>query len=577
MIRLVKNYLKDYIPSVLLNVLFVALQVILQTMFVMPETKAILDQGVIRQDMPFIVQSGVKMLLFTLASISCTVVASYLSAKVTAGVTCGVRRDCYHKVAEMSEQDFTHFGASTLLTRTMSDPLQIQIFMINLLRSSLMVPMIIVCMLVMIFLMNRMLFWILFPLFVFTIVLLAVMGARSKKMFEILQTKIDRINLLMREKLSGVRSIRAFRNQKLEEEKLSAANEEAYTAAINANAKINFLAPVSMIIMNWTVVLIYFAGTIQLKRGMASISDLLLIFQYLGYLIASLAIVPVLVNMLPKVSVSSQRILELLDYKPTVETQGGSRAEGITDGRIEFRNVIFGYTGAVDVIAGVSFVAEPGKTTAFIGTTGSGKTTIMNLLMGLYQMNFGDILIDGVSVRKLDPEYLRSRISYGTQRAMVFQDTVYNNVTAYEKTCTEERVKASCDAACFTEVLEKLPDGLQSMMSQGGMNISGGQRQRLSLARTLAKDADVYIFDDTFSALDAKTEATARKNIKKLLAGKTVIMVAQKISTIVDADQIIVLEKGHIVGKGRHEELLKGCPEYQAIYDTQCYMEKEGA
>lgn len=379
----------------------------------------------------------------------------------------------------------------------------------------------------------------------------------------------------MKEKISGVRAIRAFRNQKYEEEKLEAANTEAYNASIAANAKINFLAPFSLIIMNWTVVLIYFVGTEQLQMKMASISDLLLIFQYLAYFISSIAVIPVLVNLLPKVSVSCERINALLDDKEEAPLSRSRDCNGIENGKVEFNNVIFGYSGATNVITDITFTAKPGKTTAFIGTTGSGKTTIINLLMGLYRMNSGEIKIDGKSIRDYDPDYLRSRISYGTQKAMIFQDIVYNNIAAYNKACSKERVKASCDAAKFSEVLSKLPDGLNSMMAQDGMNISGGQRQRLSLARTLAKDAAIYIFDDTFSALDTKTEASVRKNIKCMLKGKTVIMVAQKISAIADADNIIVLDKGRIAGQGTHDYLLSNCDEYREIYNTQCYTEKE--
>lgn len=576
MIRLLKRYIKNYFPALMGNILFVALQIVIQTVFIMSEMKNILDNGVAANNMTMIWQSGLKMLLFTIASGVCTIISSYLSARVTAGVTCDIRKACFKKVTSMSSQSYNRFGASTLSTRTMADVMQIQILIINILRTSLMVPMIIVCMLFLIFRINRMLFWVMFVSFAVTVFSLAFLGAKSKPLFEVLQKKIDRISMLMKEKLSGVRAIRAFRNQDLEEKKLEEANDEVYKAAISANAKINFLAPLSLIIMNWAVVLIYFVGTKQLQIKMASISDLLLIFQYLAYFISSIAVIPVLVNLLPKVSVSCARINALLDDAGDAAPNRNNVRSGIEAGKVEFSNVIFGYSGATNVITDITFTAKPGKTTAFIGTTGSGKTTIMNLLMRLYQMNFGEIKIDGTSIRDYDPDYLRSRISYGTQKAMVFQDTVYNNISAYNKECSEERVRLACDAAEFSEVLEKMPDGTNSMMAQGGMNISGGQRQRLSLARTIAKDAAIYIFDDTFSALDSKTEASVRKNIKNILKGKTIIMVAQKISTIADADNIIVLDKGRIAGQGTHAYLLENCDEYKEIYNTQCYTEKQG-
>lgn len=575
MIKLLKKYIKNCTPAFVGSVFFVIMQVFVQTVLLMAEMKTILDQGVVQSNMDVIRQSGFKMLFYTLLCGTCSVVGSYLSARVTAKITCDIRKDCFRKVSEMSPQDFNRFGASTLLTRTMADGMQIQILMINILRSSLMVPVIIVCLLILLYQINRQMFWLIFAFFAATVFYLVYFGIKSKPAFVELQNKTDTINLFMREKLSGARAIRAFRNQGFEEEKMAAANQAAYESAVRANAKINFLAPVSCIAMNWAVVITYLLGTRQLQMKMTSISDLLLLFQYLAFLIASLDIVPVLVNMLPKASVSSQRINELLEYESVTAPNRNNMQTGIGAGRVEFENVIFGYSGATNVIADISFVAKPGKVTAFIGATGSGKTTIMNLLMGLYQMTFGEIKIDGISIRDFNSDYLRSRISFATQRAMVFQDTVFHNISAYDEAVTSQDVLSACDDAGFTEVLNKMPDGLNTIMAQGGMNISGGQRQRLSLARAIAKDADIYIFDDTFSALDAKTEAAVRGKIKERLKGKTVFMVAQKISTIADADHIIVLEKGRIAGQGTHDELMASCREYQEIYKTQCYMEEE--
>ena len=578
MIRLLGRYFKENKLLVILNIVFVALQIIIQTVFLMKEMKNIIDNGVGRQDMDYIIHSGIKMIVFTLLVGACTIAASYLSAKIVAKMTCRIREDCYKKVVTLSPQEFSIFGESSLLTRTIADATQIQILVINIMRTSLMVPIIIVCMLVLIFRMNRLLFAILFIIFAITVFILIYLGARSKPLFEKLQGKIDYINLLMKEKITGVRTIRAFRNESLEEEKMVKANDDTYDVAISANAKINFLSPISMVLMNWAVVIIYLASSSQLRAGMASISDLLLIFQYLAYFITSLGVVPVMVNLLPKVSVSCKRINELLDMKARADEEEGENksTEPVKQGEITFSDVIFGYSGATDVIANVSFTAKAGKKTAFIGTTGSGKTTIMNLLMGFYEPTFGDISVDGVSLRERDLDEYRKSFSYATQRAMVFEDTARSNITMYDSNVADEQIEEAVKAACFDEVIDKMPDGIDTRMAPGGTNISGGQRQRLSLARTVCKDASVYIFDDTFSALDAATEKKAREKIMTMLDGKTVIMVAQKISTIKDADQIIVLDRGRIVGKGSHEELLQSCDEYREIYRTQSYLE-EGA
>lgn len=574
------RYLKRDKKALLLNIGFVVLQILVQTVFVMGEMQKILDEGVMRQDMGFIIQSGIRMLLLSLLSGACTVVASRYSAIVTAGMVSRIREDCYKKVVSMTPQQMAGFGESTLLNRTVSDATQIQLLMINLMRTSLIVPVLVLCMLVLIFRMNRVIFWILFAAFLLTVVVLVGMGTKSRRHFELLQEKIDRINLLMKEKIMGVRSIRAFVNEGLEEERMEAVNAAARETAIAANRQINFLSPVSMIIMNWTVVLIYLTASPQLRTGMARVSDLLLTFQYLGYFIASLAVIPLLVNLLPKVVVSCKRIQELLAF-PTESAEalpgtgaGEPPVKGVRDGEIVFDDVIFGYAGAVDVITHISLTIPAGKTTAFVGTTGSGKSTLMNLIMGFYEPAFGEIRVDHVPLKKRDMEDYRSHISYATQKAFAFLDTVRNNITMYDADMPEERIETACRAACFDEVAAGLPDGISTVLSQGGSNLSGGQRQRLSLARTVAKDAAIYIFDDTFSALDAKTEKAARERIMRLLDRKTVIMVAQKIDTIRNADRIVVLKQGRIVGIGTHDELLASCEEYQEIYATQNYMEE---
>ena len=574
MIRLLKKYLKDFKWELLGTVFFTVVSTFIQVGLFLPESKRILDKGVARGDLAFIWQSGGKMLLITLAIAVVTLITSYLSARITAAITCRIRSDCYNKVTSFSSQDFAHFGESTLLSRTMADITQMSTFIINLLRSSMSVPIVVICLLIMISRINLMMFGILLISFVITVIYMVYNGAKSKLYFDKLQEKNDHLNALFKEKLTGVRPIRAFGNQKMEEEKMYAADQDTFDAAILANSKINFLSPVSLIIMNWVVVVIYLVGSTQLRSGMAQISDLILIFQYISYFIATLGIVPVLVNMLPKVAVSGERINELLDYESAAAESGAVKVpqSGVAPA-VEMRNVIFGYAGATDVIANVSFKIERGETAAFIGATGSGKTTIMNLVQGLYRPTFGEILIDGVPVGKYEPSKLRSKMSYATQRAQVFRDTIKNNICVFDESMTDAQIRSACDAACFSEIVDGLPDGFDTVMSPGGTNLSGGQRQRLSLARAVARDAEIYIFDDTFSALDAKTESIARKRIRERLKGKTTLMVAQKISTIMDADKIIVLDKGHIVGIGTHTELLESCEPYREIYKTQYYLD----
>ena len=573
MLSLYKKYLGHYTPFVIATFITTCIIYFFQLCLLLPESKRIIDKGVNLQNTDVIWQSGIMMVIFTLIIGICNLLNAYFSSKATAGFTCSVRKACFTKANSLSPQDFAKFGESTLLNRTMADVVNITVVTINALRLWTAIPVLIVTELFIIALNNVYIFMVLAFFFILTVTFLIVFMAKSRKNFEYLQQKLDKINLNMRERIVGIRHIRAFGNEELVYEKSAKGNEDVYNEAISANSKINFLSPVAMVVMNWVVVLIYILGTQQIKEGMASISQLLLIFQYISSFILSLMTIPFLINVLPKGMVSARRINELLNFIPTkYETTTQPLKKDKTLGKVEFRNVVFGYSGALDVIADISFTAQAGKTTAFIGTTGSGKTTVMNLMQGLYLPTFGDILIDDISIRNADENWLRSCFSYGTQRPMIFQDTVKNNIS---RTVSDERIQTACDASCFSEILAQKNEGLEFQLAQGGMNLSGGQRQRLSLARTVAREAPIYIFDDTFSALDAQTEKKSRKAINDMLKGKTIIMVAQKIDTIRDADNIIVLEKGRIAGQGKHEDLLKTCKVYREIYQTQCYLDKK--
>lgn len=572
MFRLLGRYIKKYTLKIILNIILVSVQMFIQIYFLAHEMQSIIDNGVAAGDMGAVSFSGLKMIVYSVMTGIFALMASYLSSSITAGVTADVRSSCYKKVLGMTPQDYSRFGESTLLTRTVADATQMQILMINFMRSSLMVPIVILILLISVLLMNKTIFFVIFVVFLLSILFLTILGAKSKPYFNKLQRQLDRLNLLVKEKITGVRTIRSFCNQEFEEKKLEDENQKAFDLAIAANNRINFLSPIAMIVMNWTVVVIYYIGNSQLKTGLASISDMLVIFQYVTYFITTLAVIPMLLDLIPKVVVSSERINELLDYEPT-DVYGGTKEPAVTKGEIEFKNVCFGYDKGSKTVYDLSFTAKAGTTTAFIGATGSGKTTIMNLIMGFIYPTSGTISIDGQSYDEIDIDKLKESISYATQGASVYQDTAFNNITMYDDSISKEKVESACYASCFDEVIKKMPEGIETVMAQGGKNISGGQRQRLSLARTIAKNAEVYIFDDTFSALDGVTEKKTRDRIKKMLKGKTIFMVAQKINTIRDADQILVLDHGTIVGRGSHDELLKNCKVYREIFDTQCYLE----
>ena len=425
MFSLYRKYLGHYTPFVIATFITTCITYFVQLCLLLPESKRIIDKGVNLQNTDVIWHSGIMMVIFTLIIGICNLMNAYFSSKATAGFTCSVRKACFSKANSLSPQDFAKFGESTLLNRTMADVANITVVTINALRLWMAIPILIVTELFIIALNNVYIFMVLAFFFIMTVTFLIIFMAKSRRNFEELQKKLDKINLNMRERIVGVRHIRAFGNEELVYEKSAKGNEDVYDEAIAANSKINFLSPVAMVVMNWVVVLIYILGTQQIKEGMASISQLLLIFQYISSFILSLMTIPFLINVLPKGMVSARRINELLNFIPTkYETTTQPLKKDKTLGKVEFRNVVFGYSGALDVIADISFTAQAGKTTAFIGTTGSGKTTIMNLMQGLYLPTFGDILIDDISIRNADENWLRSCFSYGTQRPMIFQDTV---------------------------------------------------------------------------------------------------------------------------------------------------------
>ncbi|MGN0093062.1 MAG: ABC transporter ATP-binding protein [Methanobrevibacter sp.] len=578
MFKFMRDYVKPYSKYIVVIFIVVVLQVYFQ-INIMKTTKSIIDKGIYTNNIDFIYHAGMMMILFTVLYGLSMLASSYLSSYVSASVTCDVREGLFSKIISFSPFDFNKFGGSSLMTRATADTTRIQIFMINFLRNAILVPVVVIALIIATAQINLELCGILVVAFAVTMTFMVLKSRQSLPLFASVQIKLDRLNLLFKEKIQGVRLIRAFNKQEYEINKFNTLNDDFNRSSLDASLKLYYLTPLALIVMNLAVLLIYFIGSIQLKSRMISISDLILFFQYVAYFISCLGIVPFIVTTLPKTIVATDRIEDVLYYDESiVNSYDGEIVRETYDEDaplIEYKNVIFGYTGAKDVIADISFKVNEGSTTAFIGSTGSGKSTIMYLLNRLYDSTFGEILYKGVNIKNMDISDLRDKISYTSQKTMVLNDTVYANLAMGNENLSYEDAERICDLTKFSEVFPSLPDGLDSVMAQGGMNVSGGQKQRLSLGRTLAKDAEIYVFDDCFSALDSKTEFEVRSNIKEYLKGKTVFMIAQKISTIMDADNIIVLDKGHIVDQGTHNYLLNNCKLYQEIYATQSYLKED--
>lgn len=570
-----KDYVLPYWKHILVLTVFVIMQVYLQ-MMVLSETHSILNSGVAAQDMGYIERAGIKMLALTLLYGASIVVVSYLSAYLSASVTCDVRRDLFRRIMSFSQKDFSRFGGSTLMTRLTADTTRIQIFMLNALRNALLVPVAIVAIIIATAMINAVLCALLVTAFAVTITFMVVRSRQSMPMFNEVQEELDGLNTLVREKAEGARTIRAFGRQRYETERFAELNEEYREDSKNAALKICYLTPLALMVMNLVVLLMYYIGSVELQERIIGISDMILFFQYVTYFISCLAIVPFIVTTLPKTIVSTARLEEVLSYEPSVVNDPkGISAVGDTDSDIVFDGVSFGYAGAAkDAVSDVTVRVGRGMTTAIIGPTGSGKSTLVQMIPRFFDPTSGTVMYRGADIRDMDVRELRSRVAYASQRTMVMADTVYANI-AMGTDVTREEAEEACRLTLFSEVLARMPDGLDTKMSRGGMNVSGGQKQRLSLARTICKDADIYVFDDCFSALDANTERTVRRNIMERLRGKTVVMVAQKINTIRDADSIVVMDKGRVVMQGTHEELLESCGLYREIYETQSYGEGE--
>ncbi|HEY5557025.1 ABC transporter ATP-binding protein [Acetobacterium sp.] len=571
MVSLLIRYLKDYRIQMILVFVFVLSQAACQ-LYLPNMMGDIIENGVSKGDTPYILKSGALMLGVSLVAAVCMVASSYYSAYVTASFTSRLRADVFDKVKNFSQTDFNHFGAATLLTRSTTDATQIQFVVINGLRSLLLIPITGIGALIMAFRENVTLTLVLLASFALTTGIIVITTSRSMPLFKTMQRKVDRLNLLIKEKLTGVRTIRAFNRQDYETEKFGQANQEGMDTALKANYAVAFFAPLMQLMMNLTMVLILWLGSQEVQQQIVSLGGLMVFIQYVLLFMSSLSLVSVLFMAYPQAAVSAVRIKEVLDSDFSIKDTKNPVALKNIKGRIEFNDVSFGYKGAeINVLDHLNFVAEPGKITAIVGATGSGKSTLVNMIMRLYEVSEGKITIDGIDIRDCTQHDLRSVIAYSPQESILFSGTISDNVKTGNENASNDEVMEALNLAQATDFVNERENQIMSTISQGGSDLSGGQRQRLSIARAAVKKAPITIFDDCFSALDFKTDSLVRKGIKEKFEDKTVLIVAQRISTIKNADRILVLDNGSIVGQGKHEDLAKNCFIYQEILKSQSY------
>lgn len=573
MLKLFK-YMKPYFWQCLVLVLAVGLQVF-GTLMLPTMMADIVNNGINNNDTDYIFRTGIFMFLVTVVSALGTLVSSYFSTKVSAGISRDMKRDLFAKVLSFSITETEQFSTASLVTRTTNDVSQVQQTMVMCLSMLVRAPLMAVGAVVQAFVVAPDMTWIIaLAIGILLIFSIVIIGSVMPK-FAIFQKMMDRINLLTRENLTGVRVIRALNKEDYEEKKFKKANEELTKTDLSIVRIMQLQTPIMMLVFNMTSLFAIWVGISRLSFDMSYLGKMIAFMQYATQVIMSFLFLTMLFVLIPRANVSAKRINEVLVTKSKIVFPEKSLVMPKSKTSVEFRNVSFGYkTTDGKILDNINFIAEAGKTTAFIGSTGSGKSTLINLVPRFYDATEGQILINGVEIQNYSEADLINRIGLVPQKGYLFGGTVRSNILFGVENGSDEQMKKAAEVAQAAEFIEKMPKKYDTEISEGGTNVSGGQRQRLSIARAVAKNPEIYVFDDAFSALDMKTDRNLRKALKKITEDSVVLVVAQRINTIRDAEQIIVLEQGKIVGKGTHYELLKNCRVYLEIAKSQ-FSEKE--
>ncbi|MGC8488023.1 MAG: ABC transporter ATP-binding protein [Clostridia bacterium] len=556
--------------------LFVGLVLILtflQTMssLYLPTLMAnIVDHGVITGHVGYIVRVGALMIGITALGGGAAVLASLYSALAMSGMAQRLRTRLFAHVEHFTLREFDEVGTSSLIVRTTNDVMQVQQLVATALRMMVMAPLTAIGGIVLAIYTAPQLAWIMIvSVPVLALVIWSTMG-RGLKMFRTIQIKVDRLNRVLRENLTGVRVVRAFDRSAYEGRRFDEANRDVTDTSVRVFQLMSIVQPSVMLVMNLGTVVIVWLGGHEIGAGSLQIGSLMAFIQYVSQVMFSVMMVSMVMFMIPRAQASALRINEVLAMDPEIkDPPHASPAPGGT-GTVEFRHVTFTYPGAEEpALRDISFTCRPGKVTAIIGGTGAGKSTLVNLIPRFYDVTDGHILVDGIDVRAMTQEDLRARLGYAPSRAVIFTGSIADNIRYGDLDATDEAVRQAVEVAQASEFVDAMPQGLDSFVAQGGANLSGGQRQRLSIARALLRRAEVYLFDDTFSALDFRTDARLRQALRREVQGATVVIVAQRVSTVMDADQILVLDEGRLVGSGTHAELLQSSDVYREIVTSQ--------
>ncbi len=533
------------------------------------------NKGIAYNDLNYILSAGLEMLGVALLGAVCSIIVGYFSAKVAAASSKDIRRSLFMKVQSFSSAEMDHFSSASLITRTTNDITQIQTFSVMFMRLMIYAPIIGIGGIIKALAKSVSMSWVIALAVVVMLGMISVVFSVALPKFRVVQKLIDRLNQIVRENLSGILIVRAFNTQKHEENRFDIANKDLTSTNLFINRVMTTMMPMMFLVMNLTTVLIVWVGSHKVSELSMQVGDMMAYIQYGMQIIFAFLMISMMFIMVPRASVSANRISEVLETELSIEDPEEPKSWKAFEGTVEFRNVCFRFPGAEkDALHDINFIARPGETTAFIGATGSGKSTLVNLIPRLYDATSGSVLVGGIDVKEADIASLRDKIGFVPQKGVLFSGTIESNLRYAKQDAVQDDLDRSAQIAQASEFISSKPEGYETSIAQGGTNVSGGQKQRLAIARALMKQAPINIFDDSFSALDFKTDSALRKALREKMASSTVLVVAQRISTIMTADQIIVLDKGGIAGKGTHDELIRDCEVYREIAYSQLSKEE---
>ena len=547
----------------------------LATLYLPTLMSDIVDTGILNDNVHYILRVGALMLGVAAGGTICSVAASFLSARTSMAFGQIVRSNIFRRVESFSLHEVDRFGTATLITRTTNDVTQVQMVTLIIMRLMVGAPMMCIGGIIMALSLDRPLTLVLAVSVPVLILCIALIARQSIPLFRLMQIKIDKLSLVLREQLIGIRVIRAFNRIHDERRRFAVANDDLTDNAVRVNRIMALMMPALMLIMNLTSLAIIWFGAIRINSGDMQVGSLMAFIQYAMQIMFAFLMFSFMFVMVPRGAASAARINEVLEVIPEInDPQDPVRADS-ERGFVEFKNVTFSYPGAEQpALSNVSFSAKPGEFTAIVGSTGSGKSTMVNLIMRFYDVDSGQVLLDGVDVRAMAQSYLRQKVGFVPQKTVLFSGTIGDNIRYGRFAATESEVQHAVHVAQARDFVDSMDGGIDAVIAQGGTNVSGGQKQRISIARALARAPEIYVFDDSFSALDFKTDARLRAALKSEIADSTVLIVAQRVATVMDADQIIVLEDGSVAGIGTHRELLASCEVYREIVSSQLSEEE---